>query len=62
MKGLAVFADSADDPYITANQDDSEDERERDAMRIRPNDDLIVAAKYDGVCFWSVENLITFFF
>lgn len=47
MKGLAAFSKPSDDPYME-NKDDSEDERERDAMRIRPNDNLAVAAKFDG--------------
>jgi hypothetical protein len=51
MKGLAVFPKSTDDPYITNHNDDSEDEREHDAMKIRPTDNLAVAAKFDGVCF-----------
>jgi hypothetical protein len=50
MKGLAVFSKPSDDPYITSHNDDSEDERETDAMKIRATDNLIVAAKFDGVC------------
>jgi hypothetical protein len=49
MKGLAVFSKPEDDPYISVQNDDSEDERERDAMHIKPTDNLAVVAKFDGV-------------
>lgn len=49
MKGLAVFSRPEDDPYITSHKDDSEDEREREAMTIKAEDNLAVVAKFDGV-------------
>jgi len=48
MKGLAVFSKPEDDPYIATTKDDSEDEAERDAMQIKPHDNLAVVAKFDG--------------
>ncbi|KAI6211329.1 SAC3 GANP Nin1 mts3 eIF-3 p25 and WD40 repeat domain containing protein [Aphelenchoides besseyi] len=48
MKGLAVFASQQDDPYITSHKDDSEDERETEAMKIQSNDNLAVVGKFDG--------------
>ncbi|KAI6239012.1 hypothetical protein M3Y99_00632900 [Aphelenchoides fujianensis] len=48
MKGIAVFANPQDDPYITSQQEDSEDEREAEAMRITAKDNLAVVGKFDG--------------
>ncbi|GMS93706.1 hypothetical protein PENTCL1PPCAC_15881, partial [Pristionchus entomophagus] len=46
MKGIAMYANPKDDPYIT-NHDDSDEEDEKDDFIIRPDDNLIVAAKVD---------------
>ncbi|GMT22050.1 hypothetical protein PFISCL1PPCAC_13347 [Pristionchus fissidentatus] len=46
MAGIAMFANPKDDPYIT-NHDDSDEEDEKDDFIIRPDDNLIVAAKVD---------------
>ncbi|GMR46100.1 hypothetical protein PMAYCL1PPCAC_16295, partial [Pristionchus mayeri] len=46
MKGIAMYANPKDDPYIT-NHDDSDEEEEKDDFLIRPDDNLIVAAKVD---------------
>ncbi|KAF8373776.1 hypothetical protein PRIPAC_80205, partial [Pristionchus pacificus] len=46
MKGIAMYANPKDDPYIT-NHDDSDEEDEKDDFVIRPDDNLIVAAKVD---------------
>lgn len=51
MKGLTVFATPTDDPYITSHDNDSEDEHERDSMKIKPTDNMVAVAKFDGVSF-----------
>lgn len=56
MKGLAVFTKDEDDPYITSHKDDSEDERDKDAMKIRPDDNLAVVAKFDGVTLFECSR------
>ncbi|GAA5971789.1 hypothetical protein JCM8115_004454 [Rhodotorula mucilaginosa] len=45
IKGLTYYGDNADDPYITLEAKQEDEELERQELEIRPTDNLIVAAK-----------------
>ena len=63
MRGLAVYTSPHDDPYITSHKDDSEDEREADAMRIRPDDNLAIVSstnRTDKSCALAAAFYVTY--
>ncbi|CAI4222090.1 unnamed protein product [Auanema sp. JU1783] len=47
MKGIAVFADNKDDPYVTNHDNSDDEEEEKDDFVIRPTDNLLAVAKID---------------
>ncbi|CAD5217944.1 unnamed protein product [Bursaphelenchus xylophilus] len=47
MKGLSVFANNLEDPYVTKTID-SEDEAEIEDLKVKPEDNLVAAAKFEG--------------
>ncbi|BGP22925.1 transducin family protein/WD-40 repeat family protein [Rhodotorula toruloides] len=45
IKGLTYYGDTAEDPYITLESKNEDEELEREELEIYPTDNLIVAAK-----------------
>ncbi|BGP30191.1 rRNA-processing protein [Rhodotorula toruloides] len=45
IKGLTYYGDNAEDPYITLESKNEDEELEREELEIYPTDNLIVAAK-----------------
>lgn len=49
MRGIAMFASNADDPYVTLHVDS--DDEEKEDIEIKPADNLVVLSKIDRVRF-----------
>nr|CDJ82924.1 SAC3 GANP Nin1 mts3 eIF-3 p25 and WD40 repeat domain containing protein [Haemonchus contortus] len=45
MRGIAMYASNADDPYVTLHVDSDEEEKEE--IEVNPDDNLVVLAKID---------------
>ncbi|CAJ0941387.1 unnamed protein product, partial [Mesorhabditis belari] len=53
MKGVAVFANNANDPYMK-NRDSEEEEEEKEDFEIKPTDNLVVVAKIEEEA-WTLD-------